>query len=295
MRRWIIPIAALFVAIVAIVLMAPFIQAEAGKYISPDKPVPALPQGVSPQAISLVPDNSSIVRAAVTLPAANVAVGGEVGNGPTASGDRTPIVAAPPGLPSTAVAAPEWAVGDWWTVNESYCNVATQVADPPWSGPLTWNLTVAGIEEYDGEPCFVINATCAEQPETWGRAYYNVSRLALRHAEVHYGPPSGATVSVGPADIMSTTGDVSLFAIPMFPANMTGQSLAIPSLPGEAVAPEYSLLSSGGSGNVSYRINLMSHGHVAAWELWHPGAPWWLYLDLGSLKARLIDCSWWHR
>ncbi|MDI6898027.1 hypothetical protein [Methanocella conradii] len=200
-------------------------------------------------------------------------------------------------MPSTSpvnkLQKPLWKVGDWWIIEESQQIVQAAVDNPPWSGPYKWKMEVTGIQRVDGKDCFIVVSTSEDFPDIKDILYYSTENLSIVRKESI--TPSYHDISDG-WDVQSTP---SLYMVPSFPAKaveipISIESFDVPGASADKAVVDYSKVMQGKADAKGYKVDISHKGGYDGYEVWHQNAPWWLYYNKTIVKARLIDCSWWH-
>ena len=186
-----------------------------------------------------------------------------------------------PNSSTTELQRPEWKVGDWWIVEESQYAFWHAVANPPWIGPFKWKSEVIDIQQMNGDECFVVKSINMGYPESERVVYYHTKNLIVVRVELHT-----------PRSDIAHDGDrylPDMHKTPVFPAKTIAIPFEIPRIPNTNATVDYTKVTYGKADAKCYKVDV-DKGH----QLWHPNAPWWLYYEGEHVKARLVDCSWWH-
>jgi hypothetical protein len=173
------------------------------------------------------------------------------------------------GPSTTELQKPEWGVGDWWMVEVSQRADHIAVSYPPWFAPIKWRFEVTDVRSVDGEECFVVEVSNLGEKAV---LYHRTGDLSLiEHSWSYAGYP------------------IMPFTVPVFPAKMAAIPFDIPGIPNANTTVDYTKVTHDKADAKCYKVDI-GYGY----QLWHPNAPYWLYYEKAMIKARLVDCSWWH-
>ena len=191
-----------------------------------------------------------------------------------------------PNSSATDLQKPEWKVGDWWIVEESERADWHAVANPPWIGPFKWKSEVIDVRSIDNEECFVVKSINMGSPESERIAYYRTENHSIVRIEL-LNPRRHRVYNE--KDMLLYSSSPMPDKVPVFPAKTVVIPFGIPEIPNANATVDYTKVTYGKADAKCYRVDIGN-----GYQLWHPNAPWWLYHEKSIMKARLVDCSWWH-
>jgi hypothetical protein len=155
-------------------------------------------------------------------------------------------------------------------------------------------MEVKEIKPVNGIDCYVVEATSKDLVDTNGgytkdTFYYCKDNLSIVRVISNGRTSSNLDINWQPR----------LFTVPTFPVNVEGVlasdvSFDIPGQSKSVKDVDYSKLTPIKTNAEFFKVNISGPGGYKATQIWHQNAPWWLYHDEISMKARLVDCSLWH-